>query len=213
MEQGLKERLTGAAVIVILAVIFIPMLLDDTDNQEIEITETNIPAKPENMPAPPPAEAPVLPPETDFSSRIIPVQEEPAVAEPPAQENETTVEEQKEEIAAPAEKLETPVPAAAPVTSQQSTAAVSKSEEPATNVGLSAWVVQLGSFSSEQNAQELNQKLKKAGFRSFVEPLKQNNTVSYRVRVGPELKRSDAQAIRDKLKSTLQLEGIIVAYP
>jgi cell division septation protein DedD len=46
-----------------------------------------------------------------------------------------------------------------------------------------------------------------------VEPLKQNNTTSYRVRVGPELKRSDAQAIRDKLKETMQLEGIIVPYP
>ena len=211
MEQGLKERLTGAAVIVILAVIFIPMLLDDTENQEIVITETNIPPKPENMPLPPPADERIIPPESNFSSRIIPVQEGPVVEEE-VQKPEPVVEK-TEEIAPPAEKLETPIPQPTPTTGQTSAAAVSKSDEPATNVGLSAFVVQLGSFSSENNAQDLNQKLKKAGFRSFVEPLKQNNTTSYRVRVGPELKRSDAQAIRDKLKETMQLEGIIVPYP
>jgi DedD protein len=211
MEQGLKERLTGAAVIVILAVIFIPMLLDDTEDQEIVITETNIPPKPENMPTPPPAEESIVPPETDFSSRIIPVQEAPAAEE--AVQKPEPEEAKKEEAPVPDKKPETSASEPAPVTTRQSTAAVSKSEEPATNVGLSAWVVQLGSFSSEKNAQDLNQKLKSAGFRSFVEPLRQNNTVSYRVRVGPELKRSDAQAIRDKLKDTLQLEGIIVAYP
>jgi DedD protein len=139
------------------------------------------------------------------------VQEGPVVEEE-VQKPEPVVEKAKE-IAPPVEKLETPIPQPTPTTGQTSAAAVRKSDEPATNVGLSAFVVQLGSFSSEKNAQELNQKLKKAGFRSFVEPLKQNNTTSYRVRVGPELKRSDAQAIRDKLKETMQLEGIIVPYP
>jgi cell division septation protein DedD len=33
------------------------------------------------------------------------------------------------------------------------------------------------------------------------------------VRVGPELRRSDAQIIKEKLKSTMQIEGIIVHYP
>jgi len=206
MEQGLKERLTGAAVIVILAVIFIPMLLDDTEDEEVLITETNIPPKPENMPLAPSVDERIITPASDFSSRIIPVQEEPA-GEPESIVQET------EETVPPVEKLETTAPQPATTTGQQSATAVSKSEEPATSVGLSVYVVQLGSFSSEKNAQELNQKLKKAGFRSFVEPLKQNNTTSYRVRVGPELKRSDAQATRDKLKNTLQLEGIIVPYP
>ena len=208
MEQGLKERLVGAAVIVILAVIFIPMLLDDTEDQEIVITETNIPPKPENMPLPPSVDERIIPADSNFSSRIIPVQEEPAV-----EEVEEPVVQKTEEAVPPAEKKETTSPKSAQTAGQKSAAAAGKNDEPATNVGVSAWVVQLGSFSSEKNAQELNQKLKQAGFRSFVEPLKQNNTTSYRVRVGPELRRSDAQIIKEKLKSTMQIEGIIVHYP
>ncbi|OGT83759.1 MAG: hypothetical protein A3G42_03755 [Gammaproteobacteria bacterium RIFCSPLOWO2_12_FULL_47_76] len=208
MEQGLKERLVGAAVIVILAVIFIPMLLDDTEDQEIVITETNIPPKPENMPLPPSVDERIIPADSNFSSRIIPVQEEPAV-----EEVKEPVVQKTEEAVPPAEKKETTSPKPAQTAGQKSAAAAGKNDEPATNVGVSAWVVQLGSFSSEKNAQELNQKLKQAGFRSFVEPLKQNNTTSYRVRVGPELRRSDAQIIKEKLKSTMQIEGIIVHYP
>ncbi|OGT78860.1 MAG: hypothetical protein A3I13_06295 [Gammaproteobacteria bacterium RIFCSPLOWO2_02_FULL_47_50] len=208
MEQGLKERLVGAAVIVILAVIFIPMLLDDTEDQEVVITETNIPPKPENMPLPPSVDERIIPADSNFSSRIIPVQEEPAV-----EEVEEPVVQKTEEAVPPAEKKETTSPKPAQTAGQKSAAAAGKNDEPATNVGVSAWVVQLGSFSSEKNAQELNQKLKQAGFRSFVEPLKQNNTTSYRVRVGPELRRSDAQIIKEKLKSTMQIEGIIVHYP
>jgi len=208
MEQGLKERLVGAAVIVILAVIFIPMLLDDTEDQEVVITETNIPPKPENMPLPPSVDERIIPADSNFSSRIIPVQEEPAV-----EEVKEPVVQKTEEAVPPAEKKETTSPKPAQTAGQKSAAAAGKNDEPATNVGVSAWVVQLGSFSSEKNAQELNQKLKQAGFRSFVEPLKQNNTTSYRVRVGPELRRSDAQIIKEKLKSTMQIEGIIVHYP
>jgi len=208
MEQGLKERLVGAAVIVILAVIFIPMLLDDTEDQEVVITETNIPPKPENMPLPPSVDERIIPADSNFSSRIIPVQEEPAV-----EEVKEPVVQKTEEAVPPAEKKETTSPKPAQTAGQKSAAAAGKNDEPATNVGVSAWVVQLGSFSSEKNAQELNQKLKQAGFRSFVEPLKQNNTTSYRVRVGPELRRSDAQIIKEKLKSTMQIEGIIVQYP
>ncbi len=210
MEQGLKERLVGAAVIVVLAVIFIPMLLDDTEDQEIVITETNIPPKPENMPLPPSADERIIPADSHFSSRIIPVQEGPAVEE--AEEPEPVIQK-TEEAVPPAAKKETTASQPAQTTGQKSAAAVSKSDEPATNVGMPAWVVQLGSFSSEKNAQELNQKLKQAGFRSFVEPLKQNKTTSYRVRVGPELRRSDAQAIKEKLKNNMQIEGIIVQYP
>jgi len=213
MEQGLKERLVGAAVIVILAVIFIPMLLDDTEDQEIVITETNIPPKPENMPMPPAADESIIPADSNFSSRIIPVQEEPAIEEVEEKAEPEPVVQKTEEAIPPAGKKETMTPVPAPVTGQKPAAAISKSDEPSTNVGLSAWVVQLGSFSSEKNAQELNQKLKQAGFRSFVEPLKNNNTTSYRVRVGPELRRSDAQAIREKLKNNMQIEGIIVQYP
>jgi DedD protein len=73
--------------------------------------------------------------------------------------------------------------------------------------------VQLGSFSSEANATGLDQRLRRAGYSSFVEPLQQNGEAAFRVRVGPELLRSEAQALRDRIKSELGVDGIVVSYP
>ena len=196
MEQGLKERLVGAAVIVILAVIFIPMLLDNRTNEDIVISATNIPPKPESLPEPPS--------DTDFSSRIIPLKEGtqapkdiPAEPTQPAADDSSEIDEN---IHAEISSLPRDVPEQA-------------GEEPVTNVGLTAWVVQLGSFSNKDNAESLNQKLRKEGYRSFVEPLKQKNTIVYRVRVGPELEKSEAEAINKKLKDTMKIDGIVVNYP
>ena len=73
MDEGLKQRLVGAVVLVLLAVIFIPMLLDSPPEPGKAGVE---------LPAPPSDEA-------EFSSRIVPLEEprsetpgEVAVAEP-----------------------------------------------------------------------------------------------------------------------------------
>lgn len=206
MEKGLKERLVGAAVLIILAVIFIPMLLDNTETEDIVITETNIPPTPEAIPS--------LPEDNDFSTRIIPLQQQVPLTEADETESEPVAAETVPAEPAPVEKEQSETTVSQHTTAAQtSTTAVIKSEEAPTNVGLSAWVVQLGSFSDRKNAESLNKQLREAGFRSFVEPLKQKNSTVYRVRVGPELKRSDADAINAELKKTMKLDGIVVHYP
>ena len=71
----------------------------------------------------------------------------------------------------------------------------------------------IGSFSSEKNANNLNDELHKAGFSSFVEPVKQGANEIYRVRVGPELQHSDAQKLKDQLRKKKKLDGMILPYP
>ncbi len=200
MEQALKERLVGATVLVILAVIFIPMLLGEKPEISNDITKTNIPPKPEGK----------------FSSRIIPLQEKSATDEVDLSD-QTELRTFKNEMIT--ESPDTVTREADRETDERATSkeeiprAVADKEIITERVGLRAWVVQLGSFSSEDNAEALNKKLRDAGFPAFVEPLKQKNTITYRVRVGPELKRSDAQSIRDQLKKSLKLDGIVVSYP
>jgi DedD protein len=46
VDEQLKRRLVGAVVLVSLAVIFIPMLLDPGEPTHIRITETNVPPPP-----------------------------------------------------------------------------------------------------------------------------------------------------------------------
>ncbi|MGH8120091.1 MAG: SPOR domain-containing protein [Gammaproteobacteria bacterium] len=193
MEQKLKQRLTGAAVLVILAVIFIPMFLDTAKEGQQGMDETNIPVQPPDIP---------VPPEEDFSSRIVPLLQLPE--QTPAEETESALPPPAVEVTAPSDST---------VSESKTPQPEVLSEDQADRVGVSAWVVQLGSFTSKDNAEVLNQKLRQAGFKSFVEPLNQDGETSYRVRVGPELKRSDADGINELLKTTMQMEGIVVHYP
>lgn len=182
-DDNLKERLVGAAVLVFLAVIFIPMFLsDEPPSDEFIITESNIPEKPQS----------------EFSSRIIPLEisDDPIaqkVKELEAKETVTAVEETGE----PAREIE-----------DQTVKKIEQSE-----VGVTAWIVQLGSFTSEENAQSLNKQLREKNYPAFVEPLVKGDKVIYRVRVGPELRREDAEKTRSVLKKTMKLDGILVKYP
>ena len=200
MERRLKERLIGAAVLVMLAVIFIPMILSDSSETEVKIEKSNIPARPAE----------------NFNSRIIPLKESDLTPVPVEVGNkkvepvEVSAEPVKEKIEpAPAEAV---AASAKQKSSNISTAPVSAGAD-SKPVGATAWVVQLGSFQNNENASTLNEKLRKAGYPAFVEPLKRNTGMAYRVRVGPELLRSDAQKLQEKLKKEMKIEGIVIRYP
>ncbi len=78
---------------------------------------------------------------------------------------------------------------------------------------MTAWVVQLGSFASEDNARNLNEKLRKAGYASYVERVAEKNGAVFRVRIGPELLRSQAEAVQKKIKDAMSLDSIVLKYP
>ncbi len=196
MEQKLKERLVGAAVLVAIAVIFIPIILNDSQETE-SISGSNIPEKPE----------------TNFNSRIIPVIENDEKALLNTIESESIGSEENQN------KIEQDIIAEKVVSDNNKIADDISAKKEAiedevkVDVGLSAWIVQLGSFTEEDNAQSLNEKLRKAGYPAFVEPLKKNGKISYRVRVGPEIRRSEADLLLKNLKDKMKLDGIVVTYP
>ena len=80
-------------------------------------------------------------------------------------------------------------------------------------VGQMNWVVQVGSFSSKDYAEKLNQKVKKAGFRSFVNPITQNNKIMHQVCLGPEYDEADAKNLLKEIKNKMKLDGIVKKYP
>ena len=75
------------------------------------------------------------------------------------------------------------------------------------------WVVQIGSFSNKQNAEKLNLRAKNAGFRSFINPITQNNKIMHQVCLGPEYDEVDANKLREKIKDKMKLSGIVKKYP
>jgi DedD protein len=85
--------------------------------------------------------------------------------------------------------------------------------QPAEPGPLGNWVVQMGSFSSEQNALRLRDRLRKAGFVTQVEKVLVGGKTVYRVRVGPYLERAEAEGSQKKLAETFGLKGRVFAYP
>lgn len=78
----------------------------------------------------------------------------------------------------------------------------------------SGWVVQVGSFASEQAARDLDTRLRKEDYNAYVRRVEQDGDVLYRVFVGPELSRTAADRLRDRLASDtrFKLSGFVTPY-
>lgn len=190
MNALVKERLTGAIILVALIVLLVPELLTGPIRS-----------------APPAAAAGE---EGTMRSYNIDVTEDaPArAATPPAAAAPQPV------TAAPAPQEAAPVPAvaaseASPAPPPASTPAPAPSTAAATGESSGALMVQLGSFASRANADRLAHQLKAQGFTASVSQGSTGRHL-YRVRVGPVHDHAAAAALQGKLK-TAGHSGSVVA--
>ena len=190
--MSLKQRLVGAVVLIALAVIFLPMLLDGSGRSGHVSMEMEIPPEPVY----------------DVPSRLPPLAQPESEPAPAQTQPRGTPRREASASALPASTPEKRQPAPAP--KQPAETAPEKPVEAST---LSAWVVQVGSFSTEDNALVLRDKLRARGFTAFVEPHRSGQKTVYRVRVGPELKREAADALQARLKKEQKLDGIVMSHP
>ena len=72
------------------------------------------------------------------------------------------------------------------------------------------WVVQVGSFSSEDNANQLIKKLKEQSFNAFVIEREENDGESFRVRVGPFDEKNQAMKVLSIVEEKFGLVGFLV---
>ncbi len=195
MNFGLKQRLVGAAVLVALAVIFLPMLLPGNSGSTMPLIGSNVPK----------------PPDTTFEPIEIPLQ-----VPPPAPQTGVTVVDTPQAGDAASNEKPQQEPPAAPAPAAPSTASVATpppaSPAHAPRASGEAWALQLGSFSSSVNALALQDKARKAGFSAYVEKVKAGQGTSYRVRVGPESSRERADALREKVRDKLGMNGMVVPH-
>ena len=239
MDEQLKQRLIGAAVVISLGVIFLPMILDGGRHAEYDKIRIEIPAKPEVdysssiAPLTPPevhiprvervqpefdeidiqGQAPIL--DDELKEIIKPIEEPDEVVSSKGVDlrKETKVKPPAKQQQPEAKVASKPAPAKEPVkTTPAKPASVASVPLPAPSV-VSAWVVQVGSFSSRDSAVTLRDKIRKQGFSAFVESFDKNGKASHRVRIGPETSRDRAEKTLARLKKKMQLGGIVVTYP
>jgi len=79
--------------------------------------------------------------------------------------------------------------------------------------GLDRYAVQVGVFSSGENADNLVTRLNNAGYAAYSERVESNGQSLFRVRIGPLLSDSDASSIAIRIERDLGVNGIVVDYP
>ena len=202
MEQTLKQRLIGAIVLVSLAVIFIPIILEGPDDEWTPRSHS-LPDKPQldyraDMELVLPLPAPVAEQQTPVEADV---KDTPVTSEQPA--------------AAPVKPARAPVAAAKPVKVEPAPKPPAKPAVPAAPAAkpLKGWFVQVGSFGQEMNARGLQERLTASGFKARLQEIEIGNKHAYRVLVGPSATRADAEMLAASLKSAQQLKGMVVEYP
>ena len=198
MENGLKQRIIGALVLVVAAVVFLPMLLSGQD-ETVEV-QVEVPAAPtmndsELVAAPPPTL-----PEPAAVAEIPQPAEQPA---PVAPEPSTEIA-----LVSPAPSVVAPEPEVAP---QPTTSPSAGSTAPAVAAS-DSWVIQQGSFSSQSNAERFRKVLADQGYNAYTRDGQAGGNTIVRVYVGPLSSREAAARIRDELERRHQSKGLVVAH-
>jgi DedD protein len=217
MDKALKQRLVGASVLIILAVIVLPMLLSGrSDTLKQESRQIELPPKPEELSI-----------ETRRFPVGIPNPPAPSTGQEAALQNggETQGQVQTTEIDTASANNKTPGSSvqhdldtendpgtaaesdnANAIESSGSSGKVKNVNIPEAAEGLQKtprYLVQVASFSIEKNANELASQLRTDNFSVLMDVVDRPAGRLHRVRVGPYTERSDADAVVSELRSKL----------
>jgi DedD protein len=192
MDRALKERIIGAAVLVVPVFLDGPPESGDIVSERVPLpgqaadgeTRTVVLARDRDEPVPTPAPVSV------------------AVAKTPQPEPEQTAQNAQPDPEPRPEPEEKPAPSE-PAAQQAAVPADSPT---------GMWAVQLGSFTNQQNAERLAADLRKQGFAAFLSQLSTASGQLHRVRIGPQKDRESAEAIAEKLAKAGH-KGQVVPHP
>ena len=189
MDRGLKERIIGAAVLVVIAVLVVPVFLDGPSSDAEIITESV-----------------ALPGQNNQSRKTQTIVLERDRTEPVPANNGANKKPAASTTSQPvAEKK-----AASRPSKSQAKPADTQTQTKVSATGM--WAVQLGSFSNQANAERLAADLRKQGYAAFLSQLQTNKGQLHRVRIGPQNNRDNAEATAAKLTSAGH-QGQVVTHP
>ena len=198
MNQGAKQRIVGTAVLLALALIFLPIIFDGEGSYQAPVS-SRIP------------EAPIISilPEPTQSRPIIVGNVE--TIEPDASAAVSLIEEVAELVEEPSVAIAT----------QETVNDVEITDAPIfsrevpqlSDAGLpQGWVVSLGSFSDSENASNLVTRLQDAGYKAYSRVIRSSQQTLTGVFVGPWLDRGQVNEYQQKLQEEFNLAGLVVRY-
>jgi len=206
MEQKLKQRLVGAIVLVSLAVIFIPIILEGPDDKWSPRSH--------DMPEPPRMDY-----GTDMELALPPVETpetgevEPMESGEPTEPGETVAAAAVEPPAAQPKETREPVTVAPPPPPPSPPPAAPVKKTESVPVPPPGWYIQVGSFSQRMNAEGLRDRLQAAGHATRLQAINIGKAQVYRVLVGPAASRAAAEQQSSRLATQQKIKGIVIEYP
>ncbi|MEH6650960.1 MAG: SPOR domain-containing protein [Motiliproteus sp.] len=188
MSQKTKERMLGLLLLLAIAAIFLPMLLDGEGVRQGQL-QAVIPERPEIEEIV--HYQPQYQPHQD-STDVAPLRPSDGaqLASPPVTKTAKTVKSPAPAVS----KTVTKMGREKPRLDQQGVPA--------------GWALQLASFKERDNAIALKQKLVKQGYKAYI---RDKGDLS-KVFVGPDLQRSVLEGVKEDLKRKYKLDGLILRY-
>jgi DedD protein len=205
VNSALQNRLVGTVIIVALAVIFLPDLLDGKKQTKQDI-QVSIPKVPEvlSMQQPSEVDMEALNQQAQITASI---ELETAVDDEPSTELESsrpTMNIQTTNNASSELNMQPQNPNASLANQTQILIA-----DPQDSAG---WVVQLGSFRHQKNVRELINVLEKAGYRTFSRPVQTPSGELTKVFVGPEIEQEKLKMALPHLNEITKLKGRLTPF-
>ncbi|HUL66368.1 MAG TPA: SPOR domain-containing protein [Burkholderiaceae bacterium] len=171
-----RRRLIGAAALLLAVAIVVPLLLDRAPRPTVDNIPIDIPSE-----------------KTPFTPRIslppVPDAGQTPIAPPP------------DFPAAEPDKGKADAKEAKPAETKVKSAPDAKAPETTAKSKNSRIVLQAAALSTDAAAQDLSERLRKAGFATFTEKVDTADGVRFRVRVGPYATRDEAQRAQARLRS------------
>lgn len=182
MDEHLKKRLIGALVLISLAVIFLPMLLE---HEPIQLERAYMP------PIPPE-------PARSFNQELL-------------ASNDIKGDEETSETVQAQRTAGTAIPPDK-VSNQDKTEQSEKTQIDAAKPH--GWIIQVGSYANRTNAESLVKKLRKNGLDTLeVQAVQMEGKTLYRVRVGPEISRGNAEKLLPRVTKISGAKAKVLKYP
>ena len=235
-EHTVRFRLTGALVLVLVAVLVFPWLLDGAGYDAMQELVDPIPERPLFF-APEFPDSTARPP-LPMQDLLSDTHSEGSGAGLSAGLAEGLPDHSgagygaglaaAQMVVSPAERTATVAPSVTPPPARSTLPQSSGSEsrpaagvtpvrEPAATPAATSgagWVVQVGSFGREANAREKMQRLRNAGYAAFIEQTQADGRAFWRVKIGPENQRDQALTLRDRVQREFNFtSAIVVAHP
>jgi len=194
MNDGLRQRIVGAVVLVALAVIFLPMVFEFDQPRRLD-RRTLIPPQPEiapvAIPQPQRTEAMVEPP--PFETAFVPPEEsveQGDAAAPPVEETKggaATTPDTRTDVA--------PEPSEPPRLSEQGIPV--------------SWVLQVGSFRERDKATTLTENLRKQGYKAYLRSSTASGKSLHRVFIGPYVLKDKALADKSAVDRKYSVSSLL----